>query len=230
MTLVDLLVIAEILETSAEKIHYLTRRVGFEEHATYVGDEADLLAFYLDNGFNIGETEFDGTSLRLLGLSKTLDPYFLGHTKTKPRTNLSKYWRDLISVIEVRRFDGWCETALILLNVARSEQRDFERGFKRVQQNVLRAPDDPATESEIHLINGPPQRRDVIVGVALGLGSREDRNERMKNAAGQAMSTGETQTALVLGVQALPGVKQYPYGVAAVFYDDAEGAIPTTDT
>ncbi len=52
----------------------------------------------------------------------------------------------------------------------------------------------------------------------------------MKNAAGQAMSTGETQTALVLGVQALPGVKQYPYGVAAVFYDDAEGAIPTTDT
>lgn len=55
----DLEVIFEILSMQAEKIHYLSRRREFEAHVDFQGDEMDLFGFYLDNGFNIGETEYD---------------------------------------------------------------------------------------------------------------------------------------------------------------------------
>jgi hypothetical protein len=39
----------------------------------------DLFGFYLDNGFNIGETEYDeGFHINLTLKSKELDPYFIG--------------------------------------------------------------------------------------------------------------------------------------------------------
>ena len=60
MSLVDLETVCELLDGTCEKLHYLLRRAQFEKSATYIGDELDLLAFYIDTGFNIGEEEFNG--------------------------------------------------------------------------------------------------------------------------------------------------------------------------
>ena len=60
MSLSDLDVVCEVRKDQATMVHYLNRRKSFEANASYFADEYDLLAFYLRNGFNIGETEFDG--------------------------------------------------------------------------------------------------------------------------------------------------------------------------
>ena len=44
-----------------------------EKHAKFIADELDLLVFYLETGFNIGESEYDGLELNLYGISSKLD-------------------------------------------------------------------------------------------------------------------------------------------------------------
>ena len=60
MALTDLEIVFELLPRVHEKLHYLERRAEFEHNADYTADEIDLLAFYLQTGFNIGEDEYDG--------------------------------------------------------------------------------------------------------------------------------------------------------------------------
>ena len=55
----------------------MATRSEFEANAHYVADETDLLAFYIDNGFNIGEKEYDGTTLVIYGMSEMLAPYYM---------------------------------------------------------------------------------------------------------------------------------------------------------
>ena len=107
MCLTDLECIFEVLETEVEKVHYLARRREFERHVNYLADELDLLGFYLDNGFNIGEVEYDGSSIVLAGTSKELDSYFvaksLGKKAKKPQLQMTQWWRDIIAKLSVRR-------------------------------------------------------------------------------------------------------------------------------
>ena len=74
----DLEIAFELLETQAQCIHYLARRAEIEKSMDYFGDEADLLAFYLESGFNVGEWEEGGIKVSLNMKSKELDPYFCG--------------------------------------------------------------------------------------------------------------------------------------------------------
>jgi len=86
----DLEIIFELLSFEVEKIHYLARRREFEAHMQYEGDELDLLSFYLDNGFNIGETEYKkNLALNLSMKSKELDPYIVGTSEGKTCENRS---------------------------------------------------------------------------------------------------------------------------------------------
>src|SRR3546814_19200120 len=63
-----------LLTREVEKVHYLSRRREFEAHMDYEGDELDLLGFYLDNGFNIGDTEYSQDIVLNMALkSKELD-------------------------------------------------------------------------------------------------------------------------------------------------------------
>jgi hypothetical protein len=72
--LADLEIVFDILESVPHKIHYIKRRADLEAHFDYKGDELDLLAFYLQSGFNIGEAEFSKDHFTLLGMSKPIRP------------------------------------------------------------------------------------------------------------------------------------------------------------
>ncbi len=140
MSLADLQIAFELLDSTCEKMHYLSRRASFEAHAEYIGDELDLLAFYLATGFNIGEAEFNGSFLPLYGMSRTLDPYFMrrwqGEDVAKPRRRLTSWWRDMLDRIETRRPPRWIELGQVLLNVTDHDQEEFERGFAQVCENA----------------------------------------------------------------------------------------------
>jgi len=78
MCLTDFETVLDVLSSEAERMHYIARRSEFEFNVIYEGDEMDLLAFYLDNGFNIGEKEFDKDYYMILTMkSKELDPYYI---------------------------------------------------------------------------------------------------------------------------------------------------------
>jgi len=148
MSLADLEVVFTLLENEIQCLHYLVRRSEFEKHKNYTGDELDLLAFYLDTGFNVGEFEFSQEPINISMKSKELDPYFTGIARgvavDKPKLKITKWWKDIIDMLIVRKPKLWAEMGYILLNVSLEDQKKFEqmlnnlkRRIKKVKLNTL---------------------------------------------------------------------------------------------
>lgn len=221
ISLADLELIFTLLDGTCEKLHYLIRRFQFEETAICLGDEPDLLAFYLNTGFNIGEAEFNGTPLILWGMSQLLDPYFMrewwGGNSPKPRRKLTTWWRDLLDKIEERRIPRWPELGYVLLCLAYDGQMAFEKRFKRMQKKLL-ATRNIKGEGFITLVNGPAQRRDVIIGLAYRGLSSVERHSRMQALAIGTMDEIKTTRALVIGKDVED--RKHPYSVIGCLLKD----------
>ena len=106
----------------------------------YMGDEMDLLGFYLDTGFNIGDAEFNRDHFQLTGMSKKVDECYTALDeeiqRRKPQQKMTRWWRDTCSRLEDRNFHQWSDIANILLGFSVSEQQRAEALFKRVKKNV----------------------------------------------------------------------------------------------
>jgi hypothetical protein len=217
MTLSDLENVFELLEGACEKIHYLVRRAEFEANANYVADELDLLAFYLETGFNIGESEHDGSGLFLYGMSKSHERYFMrsstGLKARKPRRRLTKWWRDILSRVEMLTAPRWTESGYILLNVPSEDQARVEHQFRTVKRIVRERWRSPGHLNSVVLITGPPQRRDALVALAYKHLEREERNKLIETVAMQAIAEEPIDRALVIGVDIERN--SYPYSVLA---------------
>ena len=217
MSLPDLEDVFETLESTCEKIHYLIRRAQFEINANYYADETDLLAFYLETGFSIGETEFDGSVLLLYGLSEHLDPYFMREwsrqTVRKPQRRYTKWWKRIIDRVESLLVPRWTEFGYMLLNLTYEEQQWFEREFRQIQKNVETNWRDPSHQNAFVLFSGPPQRRTAIVGIAYKRVSREVRNQMMRNAASSILENEPMEKALVVGIDVEKDELSLPYHV-----------------
>ncbi|HEY0377241.1 MAG TPA: hypothetical protein VGC87_09810 [Pyrinomonadaceae bacterium] len=224
MSLPDLEIVFEVLDSACEKIHYLVRRTQFEINAIYYADETDLLAFYLENGFSIGETEFDGSVLILSGLSERLDPYFMrewrGQNVRKPQRRYTKWWKRIIKHLEGLLVPRWTEFCYMLLSLTYEEQQWFEREFWKIRRNVEANWQVPNHLNAFVLFSGPPQRRTAIVGVAYKRVSREVRNQMMKNAAGSILEDQPMEKALVIGIDVEKQDPSLPYHVMAWVYKD----------
>lgn len=216
ISLTDLEVILELLPREVEKIHYFARRREFEAHMEYQGDEMDLLAFYLDNGFNIGEDEYSGALyLNLLMKSKELDPYFIGTSEgrvvPKPQLAMSRWWRDILDAISKRRREHWVEMGFILLNSTKQDQKEFERMFKMLMRQIQSGRVEKA-HNWIMFASGPERRRYLIAGYPYTTTDRDLRNNVMSE-----ILTNETaekaRGAIVIGVQLAR--LDYPYSVLA---------------
>ena len=219
MSFAELEIVFDILEGTCEKLHYLIRRKEFEDNAIYIGDEIDLLTFYIDNRFNIGDAEFGKTNLVLWGLSKGLDPYFMSsdtkrHIK-KPKLKLSRWWRDILTRIEERHVPRWTELGHILLNIPYKDQVEFKNKFKRVKKYVRLNPRTQERLNAVTLMTGPTQMRDVLVGFAYQNMTKEQRNQYMNTVAGEAIEQASSDRALVIGVDTQRD--DYPYSVIACF-------------
>ncbi|MDL1894743.1 hypothetical protein FBQ82_00575 [Anaerolineae bacterium CFX7] len=215
----DLEIVFEVLEGTCEKIHYLNRRTEFETHANYFGDEMDLLSFYLDTGFNIGENEFSEQQLWLFGLSKTLEPFFMQEwTKTKadkPRLRLTKWWRDLLQKIEERRAPRWTEIGYVLLNTLYQDQLSFEQKYHRRKTKVQSDWRDPDVKNILVLDNGPPQRKDAVAVLMYKRVDREERNRMLQIAADRGLDSSNAGQGVAIGMDIEQ--KHYPYSVIAFF-------------
>lgn len=186
INITDLESVFELLPREVEKVHYLARRREFEAHMQYEGDELDLLGFYLDNGFNIGDTEYEqDTVLNMTLKSKELDPYFVGSREgkvvRKPRLAMTEWWDEILSRVSERKFDGWLETGFILLNTTKEDQEQFEAAFKELARQVL---DGKASKSHnwIRWESGPKRRLYIIIGYPYLTDDKELRNSILAEA------------------------------------------------
>lgn len=203
MSLSDLDIVCEILKDQATIVHYLDRRSTFEANASYVADEYDLLAFYLRNGFNIGETEFDGTNLMIYGLSSEIDVHFRRSASENgprklPKPKRSPLFDRLLSALEARRPDHWLELTGRLLNVGSEEQEVIEQNIRPSVARVTQSYE-PNMSWSAQLAVGPPQRRQALAFVWYRCADREERNHRIRAHAMQTMEMAKTTDCLVVG-------------------------------
>lgn len=101
ISLTDLEIVFDLLPSTAEKIHYLQRRRELEANVEYEGDELDLLALYLDDGFNMDNYIKKYSSIHVTLKSKELDNYIIGSAQNervrKPILRKSKWWADILT-------------------------------------------------------------------------------------------------------------------------------------
>jgi len=216
----DLEVIFDILTSQAEKIHYLSRRREFEAHVNFNGDEGDLFAFYLDHGFNIGDTEYDGLNrFELTGKSKELDPYFIGKNRginvKKPILTKTKYWQDLLNKIELRT-KNWLINSFILLNLPEEDQKDYERNLKILKNRILKGKVEKKYNYMLMKV-GPERRRYTLVGFPYKDIDRETRNNLINDRIAEAINDKESRGVIVLGYDL--NYNHYPYTVIAGSYE-----------
>ena len=224
----DLEYIFEILTLQSEKIHYLSRRREFEAHLNFNGDEMDLFGFYLDNGFNIGETEFDELNhIDLTLKSKELDPYFIGRKRgvdvKKPILQKTKYWNDLLTKIE-KDSKNWLTASYILLNLPKEDQIKFEKNLKKLFEAVL---DGKVKKKHNYMILsfGPERRKYILAGYPYKNTDIETRNNVINDIIEMYDKDESVRGILVLGYNLL--ADNYPYTVIAGslrndFFDELE--------
>ena len=203
ISLTDLMVIFEVLELQSQKIHYLARRRELDAHIQYHGDELDLLAFYLESGFNIGEVEYNGEQFIFLSpYSKELDPYYVakasGISIPKPTLVLTPWWKAVLTRLDLAKNEHWLDASLMLLNVPYRAQQRAERGLQGLSRKLRRGKvKEP--HNWICILTDPPQRSFCIfLYPYLGI-QRQERNnvfDRVLNGA----EAGKSRGALCIGI------------------------------
>lgn len=179
----DLEIVFDVLTFESQKLHYLNRRREFECNVNYLADEIDLLAFYLDNGFNIGDSEFKNISFVIYGKSKEVDPHFTAKSEGAIvpiiKQQMSDYWESILTRVSSRRPKGWMQLSYILLNTTRDEQINFESSFNELKDSIQNDSDkQPNNRVELH--TAPEQRTFIIIGYAYKNIDREERNSVMQ--------------------------------------------------
>lgn len=222
--LADLYIVFEILEGTCEKIHYLIRRTQFEENVNYIGDEIDLLAFYIDKGFCIGDSEFDGTGFQLLGMSEAFNKYFLREDLRidveKPRRRLTKWWKDILNKFEDKKTLRWTEMSYMLLNVEYDDQVEFENKFNEVMEIVRQSSKEEDHLNTVVLEYGPKNRRDAVLGCAYKKVDREARHNIIDDAISQVSIDVVKERMVIIGYDVDYQKMHYPYSLIACINDE----------
>lgn len=215
MSLYDFETALELLDGQAEKIHYFARRTEIERTMEYFGGELDLIAFYLDTGFCLGDIEDGGSFLWLSLKSKELDPFFMaraeGLTVSKPRRCLSPWWSAILARIEEVRMPGWTEIAYALLSVGKESQGSFRMGFEQLREKVKVGTTGNKYDWIVVKNDTAPSRAYAIVAFPYRVSSREERNTMLGSIASDVEADGPLLGCVVIGMDVLRN--SHPYDV-----------------
>jgi hypothetical protein len=187
MSLSSLDLIFQLIGTPNAILHYLARRKPFEETAHYVADELDLVSLYLDNGFNVGEKETDGTLLMIYGNSNYLDTELtlsldkkLGKQSSGATTD---FWNGLLNGLEGSGAGGWVTAAMRLRNAGIEDQRSLEKPIRHAVYRYTK--NGPAMGYAAY---GPQSRREGLIYLVRGQEFKKDDVERDMRALYKAIA------------------------------------------
>lgn len=204
MSLSDLEIALEVFQTPFEFLHYLTRRAAFELHREFLGDELDLLVFYLNTGFAEKNLPSRDTPIVISGLARKLDKYFMkwpGDNRfERPQRSLSKWWKEILIAIEQKRVHRRYELGCILLDMPDEEQHAFEAQFRKLYKRVKRKKHKTLDNVEAiwnHVKSDVSNT--VVVAAPVTAAIYPKRNLVMENFSTRAMAeTGASQAVVIL--------------------------------
>jgi len=221
-------VIFEILDCAAQRIHYLARRAEIQLTMKYWGDEIDLLAFYVESGFNVGDWETSGDFVNLCMKSKELDPYYVGRADgvsvRKPRLRLTDWWRRVLERLEEVRMPCWTEIAYVLLSVGFDEQIGLEQQTRELNRRVQTGKV-KNKYNWVCMLSGTNTKRPYgLIGFLDSGFGPEERSRMMRAAAGQFLEKRKVFGLVVLAIDTT-GRLATPYAALAYVPGNADGAM-----
>lgn len=216
ISLTDLEVIFELLPFEAEKIHYFARRREIEDHLNYEGDELDLLSFYLENGFNIDETEYNSEiMIDLILKSKEIDPYFEGINRgvkvNKPGLEMTEWWKDILNKLSNKKPKNWLETSFILLNSTKKNQEKFEKTLGGLKKRIRTGKVDKK-HNWVTFLFGPKRKSFAVIGYPYITINKEERNNIIMNIF-HSEEVKNSKGSVIIGINV--NKEDYPYSILA---------------
>lgn len=140
----DLDIVTQICNSPAKLLHYVRRRLMLEAGEKRIrGDEADLLAFYLDQGLWLkGEEMDDANLIGLSGYSTPIDEFVFrrydqGADVPLPTVERPPGFHELISDIESLSSDNRTDCALMLLDLSGQASQDLIGLIERTKERCI---------------------------------------------------------------------------------------------
>jgi hypothetical protein len=170
-----------VLPDELQRMHYLARRQVLQSRCLMHADEHDLLALYLDTGFNLPELEDAATFIAFdVPLAeKEVDPYlvewFAGRVRREsPKRRLQPAWRNLLRWLQTNRPPDWVTIGMALLDASAKQQQDMSEQIAGAVRTV-RTAGGPSPIVWWTMDVGLSYWRSMIVGVVTKNLAPEDR-------------------------------------------------------
>lgn len=215
ISLTDLEVVFDLLPNTAEKLHYLQRRRELESNIEYIGDELDLLAWYLDDGFNLGKNQEKYGLFKMDLKSKQLDHYIIGTANnekvTKPSLRRSPWWIDILNRLESKKPEHWITISYLLHNFNYEDQIILSK-MKDQLTNAILTGKTEKRHNWILLTNAETKRQFTIAIYCYTDNLKNERDDMMSDILYSKEMEG-MKGALVIAINV--NQKHYPYSSLA---------------
>lgn len=219
MTIADLEIVFDILESVPEKLHYLLRRTALEGHLVTASDELDLLGVYLSTSLDLGEMESGDAPVMMPEMSKHINDYYIarenGLTAKKPELPLTPRWRAMISGLEARKSSRWLEAAVMLLEVSPLDQIKIEDRLETLIKNVRRDRENAGDRNAL-VLTPANARSNTVAFVALTREQVPDRFRFIENVSKGCLAKDGIRSCVVV---ALDVDDDRPYRTIAAYVD-----------
>lgn len=209
MALVDLENLLFLIEAPAQRLHYLHRRASLERTFEILGDELDLIAYYLGDGQWPTDPE---VKISVSSASRKLDSFLrrrdLGLSKKVPKLKLNKWWNDLLEKVEKKAFRGWSEAAIILLSFPYQNQETY---WSLVESTLTETASNPTQTEGREIICTAYPTPEETVGLATHVttrGTSDENREKSSRAINEVANMASHPTRL-LAITIFPDT--YPY-------------------
>lgn len=140
MCLADFETIFDILEHPVQIIHYMQRREILERNVKYLGDELDLLGWYIETLFNLPDFGEEFTNIVVSGSSSIIDKYYIGRDNglmvNKPKPKLHQLFEDILKQLEERQTERWTEIGVILHMFMPNDQKKLVSLLPQLRKKV----------------------------------------------------------------------------------------------
>jgi len=204
--------ILEVLPDEIYRVHYLERRHRLYSVVHVVGDELDIFATYVMQGF--GVLPLDGTQLvTLLNASFYLDNYISdGHVVFPSSSTVrnTKYFDRVLQYLLQRRPKDALDLGLAIIDTPPEAQETFEDLMSDMRLKADNV-DEQIRVGSIAVTSSFESF--VLAGSVYGNLPRESRNEVLMRGLADAITKRGLKAGLLIGRQL--GFSEYPYSIIA---------------
>lgn len=205
LSLADLMIVFEVLDTPSKLVHYFWRRTEWELNVAYLGDELDLLVYYLSEGLLVPRLQQqENCYLMLYGNSDELHRHYMAdwggdeNPPPLPRRILTDWWSAILDRVESVGTRARWDIACVLLDLDYRRQEQFEKQFANVIRKVQLDGNDCGLNGLVTYADHTESIGAVVAFAYRGL-DKSDRDRRALTLAAQAQADSGAVRVVVIG-------------------------------